>query len=292
MGDLKFRNRRRKRNEYLLDVKVRTEGRLRRRVQWLGAVLAAVAVVGLTGYGVVRGVKWVGAKLVFENRRFDVREIKVENDGGLTAAQIIQLCGARLGENIFSVDLGQLRRNLELIPMIRRVEVRRVLPVKLLIRINERVAVARLQAPGRELQENAFWIDRQGVVMKAVKLGSVTLQPKTSGTAPLLKGVALADVRVGCRAESEQVYDALELIERMAQSAAGGLVEVEQIDLSKPRQLVVTTRQKTVVKFDVEDFQQQLRRLSAILVWAQQRQKPVQMVDLTVSRGVPVAFAN
>jgi hypothetical protein len=154
------------------------------------------------------------------------------------------------------------------------------------------VAVARLRGPGRELQDSAFWIDRQGVVMKAVKLGSVTLEPQTPGPLPLLTGLTLADVRVGRAAESDQVYDALKLIDRLAQSAAGGLVEVETIDLSRPRQLLVTTRQKTVVKFDVENFQQQLRRLSAILVWAQQRRKPVQMVDLTVDRGVPVAFAN
>jgi cell division protein FtsQ len=289
---MKIRNRKKKRNKYLLDVKVRTEGQMRHRLRWLTAVLVAVAVVGMVSFGVTRGMKWVGAKLVFENPRFMVREVVVENDGGLTPPQIIQLAGARTGENVFSADLAQMRRNLELIPMIRRVEVRRVLPGKLVIRVNERMAVARVQGPGRELRDSAFWIDRQGVVMKAVKLGSVTLQPQTAGAAPLLTGVTLADVRVGRPAESEQVYDALNLIDRLAQSAAGTLVEIETIDLSRPRQLTVTTRQKTVVKFDVENFQQQLRRLSAILVWAQQRQKPVQMVDLTVDRGVPVAFAN
>lgn len=289
---MSFRNKRKKRNEYLLDVKVRTEGRMRGRARWLGAIVVALAVVGGVCFGVVRGLKWVGAKLVFENPRFMVREIVVENDGALTAPQVIQLAGARTGENIFSADLVQMRRNLELIPMIRRVEVRRMLPGKLMFRVNERTAVARLQGPGRELRDSMFWIDRQGVVMKPVKLGSVTLQPQTAGDAPMFTGVTLADVRVGRPAESEQVYDALKLLDRLAQSAAGGLVEIETIDISRPRQLLVTTRQKTVVKFDVENFQQQLRRLSAILVWSQQRRKPVQMVDLTVGRGVPVAFAN
>jgi cell division septal protein FtsQ len=289
---LKFKNRRRKRNEYLLDVKVRTEGRMSNRMRWLAAVLTAVTVVGLTSYGVVRAVKWTAGKLVFENPRFAVREIAVENDGGMTPAQVIQLAGARPGVNVFSVDLAQLRRNLELIPMVRAVDVRRVLPGKLVIHVNERIAVAKLQGPGRELRDSAFWIDRQGVVMKPVKVGDAILQPQTVGPVPLLTGVTLADVRVGRKAESDQVYDALELIDRLAQSAAGSLVEVEQVDLSRPRQLLVTTKQKTVVKFDVKNFQQQLRRLSTILVWAMQRQKPVQLVDLTVERGVPVAFAN
>jgi hypothetical protein len=61
--------------------------------------------------------------------------------------------------------------------------------------VNERMAVARLQGPGRELQDSAFWIDRQGVVMKSVKLGNETIQPQMVGTAPLLKGVMRRDHR-------------------------------------------------------------------------------------------------
>jgi cell division septal protein FtsQ len=79
-------------------------------------------------------------------------------------------------------------------------------------------------------------------------------------------------------------------LDKLDQAVAGSMLEVEQIDLSKPRELVMTTTQHTVVKVDVEDFPQQLRRLGAILRWAQQRQKSVQIVDLTVNRGVPVTF--
>jgi hypothetical protein len=109
---------------------------------------------------------------------------------------------------------------------------------------------------------------------------------------PTLTGVPFADLRVGRQVESEQIYRALELLDKLDQAVAGSLIEVEQIDLSKPRQLVLTTRQHTQVKLDVEDFPQQLRRLGVILRWAQQRQKAVQVVDLTVNRGVPVTFVN
>jgi hypothetical protein len=108
----------------------------------------------------------------------------------------------------------------------------------------------------------------------------------------MLTGVTLADVQIGRQVQSEQIYRALELLDKLDQAVAGSLLEVEQIDLSKPRQLVLTTQQHTVVKLDVEEFPQQLRRLGVILRWAQQRQKAVQMVDLTVNRGVPVTFVN
>jgi hypothetical protein len=129
--------------------------------------------------------------------------------------------------------------------------------------------------------------------MKPVRLADGTLvQPQTPRPVPMLTGVSLADVRIGRQVESEQIYRALELLDKLDQAVAGSLLEVEQIDLSKPRQLVMTTRQHTTVKLDVEEFPQQLRRLGVILRWAQQRQKSVQMVDLTVNRGVPVTFAN
>ena len=138
-----------------------------------------------------------------------------------------------------------------------------------------------------------FYIDRSGFVMKPMKLADGTLlQPQTPRSVPMLTGVSLADARVGKQVVSEQIYRALALLDRLDQAVAGSLLEIEQIDLSKPRELVMTTRQHTVVKVDVEEFPQQLRRLGVILRWAQQRQKTVQMVDLTVNRGVPVMFAN
>ena len=84
----------------------------------------------------------------------------------------------------------------------------------------------------------------------------------------------------------------MELLDKVQQAAAGSMMEIATVDISKPRQLTLTTKQNTQVKFDVANFQQQMRRLSAIMTWAAQRQKLVAAVDLTVARGVPVAFAN
>jgi cell division protein FtsQ len=290
---MKLGNRKKKRQQYLLDVKVQTQGRMRRRVRWLAAILTAAAIFTLTCYGMYRFVRFAAGKLVYENPRFAVAQIIVEDDGGLTAQQVIQFAGVRVGQNLLSMDLDQVQRNLEMIPLVRRVEVRRVLPQKLAIHVDERIAVARLRVPGRDAGDSVYLIDRSGVVMKPIRLSDGTiLQPQTPGQLPLLTGIPPTDVRVGRPLESEQVYRALALLDRMEQVAAGSMLEVDQIDLSRKQQLTLTTKQRTVVKFDVDDFPQQLRRLSAILSWAQQRQKLVQTVDLTVNRGVPVTFVN
>ena len=290
---MKLGNRKRRREQYLLDVKVQTQRRTGQRLRWLMAVLAALVVLVLTGYGLYRLVTFAGEKLVYENPRFAIAQIVVDNDGALTPQQVVTLAGVSVGQNLFSLDLDQVRRNLEMVPLIRRVEVRRVLPQRLVIRVNERIAMARLRVPAPELADATFLIDRSGVVMKPVRLDDGTvLQPQSPAPLPVLTGIKLSDVRVGRPAESEQIYRALELLDKLEQAAAGSMLEIESIDLSRARQLVLTTRQHTVVKFDVEDFQPQLRRLSAILAWAQKRQRLVQSVDLTVNRVVPVTFIN
>jgi len=288
---MKLGNRKKKRSEYLLDVKVQTRGRSLRRIRAATALVVGLSLIMLAGYGIRWLVRVTIHRLVYDNPRFAIRQIVVDDNGVLTPQRVVQFAGVQVGQNLLSVDLDQVRSNLEMLPLVRSVEVRRMLPDRLFIRVAERTAVARLRVASRELGDETFYIDRAGFVMKALKLGDGTrLQPQTPRPAPVLTGVTLADARVGRQVESEQIYRALELLDKLDQAVAGSMLEVEQIDLSKPRQLVLTTTQHTTVKVDVEDFPQQLRRLGAILRWAQQRQKSVQIVDLTVNRGVPVTF--
>jgi cell division protein FtsQ len=290
---MKLGNRRKKRPEYLLDVKVQTRGRALRRLRVMVVLLLGLGLLSLTGYGMYRLTKGTIDRFVYNNPRFAIRQVVVDNDGVLTPERIVQFAGVQVGQNLLSIDLDRVRGNLEMLPLVRAVEVRRMLPDRLFIRVNERVAVARLRVPTRELGDTIFYIDRSGFVMKPVKLADGTLlQPEMPRSVPILTGVSLADARVGKQVESEQIYRALALLDKLDQAVAGSLLEIEQIDLSKPRQLVMTTSQHTTVKVDVEEFPQQLRRLGVILRWAQQRQKQMQMVDLTVNRDVPVTFTN
>jgi cell division protein FtsQ len=290
---MKLGNRRKRRPEYLLDVKVQTRGRTLRRLRVVVAVFLALGTLSLTGFGTYRLANGMVNRFVYNNPQFAIRQMVVDDDGVMTPERIVQFAGVQVGQNLLSVDLDQVRSNLEMLPLVRAVEVRRILPDRLFIRVNERVAVARLRVPTRELGDTMFYIDRAGFVMKPMKLADGTLlQPEMPRGVPVLTGVSLADVRVGKQVGSEQIYRALALLDRLDQAVAGSLLEIEQIDLSKPRQLVMTTSQHTTVKVDVEEFPQQLRRLGVILRWAQQRQKQVQMVDLTVNRGVPVTFVN
>jgi cell division protein FtsQ len=290
---MRFGNTRKRHNQYLLDVKVHTDARNRARARWLSAWFTLVLTLSLSGYGLYRLVDYGLATQLFENPRFAIARIDIQTDGALTPQQVMRFAGVRVGQNIFTVNLRDAQRNLELIPQVQRVEIRRELPQRLVIRLNERIAVAHLQASSRQLSNAIFYVDRAGVVMKPIKLNDGTLiQPLMSRVLPVLTGAGLADVRVGRAVESEQVYRALALLDAIEQSGAGAALDIEQIDLSKTHHLTLTTRQRMAVRFDVRDFRLQLRRLNVILAWARQQHRTVASVDLTVNRGVPVTFAD
>ena len=225
-------------------------------------VLMILGALGLAAYGTCRGVKAAIDRLVYDNPRFAIHQVVVQDDGVLKPERVMEFAGVQVGQNLLSVDLDRVRSNLEMLPLVRAVEVRRILPDRLLIHIDERIAVAQLRVPTRELKDTAFYIDRAGVVMKPVRLSDGTLvAPQMPRPVPTLTGVALDDVRVGCPVQSDQIYCALELLDRLDQAVAGSWLDVEQVDLSKPRELIMTTRQHTIVKVDVENYPQQLRRL-------------------------------
>jgi cell division septal protein FtsQ len=290
-----MKNQRRLRNNYLLDVKVsRVAGSARwQRNARLGAAIAAATVVlFLTGYGVAQGLKFGARKIFFENPRFAIHKISVQSDGALGEAQLLQLARVRAGQNLFGVNIAELKRDLELVPLISQAEVRRVLPHTLEIRVSERVPAAQLAPPSAAIRDT-FWVDRSGVVFNALRLpDNSAANPVLPKRLPMIVGALMQDVRVGHAVESEQIRRALELIQAIESSTATTYIEVERIDVTRPRLLLVTTRNRATVAFDVDDLPQQVRRLVAILDWSMRRHRAVQTVDLTLGRNVPVTFLN
>ena len=286
-------NRRKHKHKYLLEVKVHRDGQTRHRLRVVGGVLAVILIVGLTGYGLYRGGQWAVNRLVFENQRYSIRQIVVQNDGVFDAESVTKFAGAKVGQNLLGFDIKQAQRNLEMLPLVRRAEVRRVLPDQLIIRVEERMPVAQLQVSNAVIPDAEFLIDRSGTVLKPLKLADGTvLRPQIRGVLPVLTGVSLADIQVGRKVTSEQVYRALELLEEFESSPVGSMTEPARVDLSHPRRLVMKTQDGALLEFDLEDYIAQLRRLGVILQWAQQRNRQVQTVDLTVARSVPVTFVN
>ena len=107
---IKLGNRRKRRPEYLLDVKVQTRGRALARLRVTVTILVVVGMLALTGYGSYRLVKAATDRLVYNNPRFAIHQIVVDDDGVLTPERVVQFAGVVVGQNLLSVDLDQVRR--------------------------------------------------------------------------------------------------------------------------------------------------------------------------------------
>src|ERR1043166_8510205 len=199
---MKLGNRRKRRPEYLLDVKVQTRGRALGRLRVVLAVGVSLGLLVALGCGAYWLVKATVNRFVYSNPRFTIHQIVVDDDGVLTPERVVRFAGVQVGQNLLSIDLDQVRGSLEMLPLVRAVEVRRMLPDRLFIRVAERVAMARLRAPSPGLGDATFYIDRAGFVMKPIKLPDGTLlQPQTPLPVPVRTGASPAHPRAGREVE-------------------------------------------------------------------------------------------
>jgi cell division protein FtsQ len=102
--------------------------------------IAAGALVGLAALAF----SIAGLAVLLRSEAFPVREVVVQGELQRTArAEIEDAVRGRIAGNFFAVSPGDVRRALEQLPWVRRVEVRRAWPDKLQVRLEEHVALAR-----------------------------------------------------------------------------------------------------------------------------------------------------
>jgi cell division protein FtsQ len=278
---------RQRRQQYLLDVKVRAHraAALRtQRVIFASCILVTVlAVVG----GVTFGTKSALDALFFKNPDYRVKTIEIVSDGNLTRETILRACNLNEGMNIFSVSLPQVRDNLGGLPQVEDSRVERILPDRLVIKVQERRPVAWVVPPETNLAsfhfENAYLIDRRGVLLK-----TKSLAPEYVGL-PAISGVKTSNYSPGQALDQDEVRAALDLI-RINSEILQTRFQIRSIDVSKGYCLVATDRQKASVTFNLDNLEWQLHRLALLLDYCEQNSKALQTANLMAERNVPVTF--
>lgn len=117
-------------------------------------LMVLVAVV--LGYAVIRLVE----QHLESSPSFAIEHIDIAGNQQLTAAQVIDAAGLKIGQNIFKLAPDEVQHRLEQLPWIEYVNVRRRLPGRYSIELRERRAVALLAA--REL----YLVSDEGIAFK------------------------------------------------------------------------------------------------------------------------------
>ncbi|MBV9008315.1 MAG: FtsQ-type POTRA domain-containing protein [Verrucomicrobia bacterium] len=281
-------NTRQRRQQHLLDVKVRsrkaTQHRNRRVLVFLSKVVLVVGVCA----GICAGVRFGLKRFFFDNPDYKLAMIDVRTDGTLQREQVLGAADLHEGENIFSINLSRVHEVLQQLPQVDEVQVLRKLPGEIDIRITERKPIAWItsekQISDPFQSDVAFLIDARGALMKEKKL-----LPEYLGL-PLITGCTSESLEPGKLVQSPEAKAALELLQLSAASFMQTRFQIREIDLSKGYCLLVTDKNHTCVTLGFDHLQQQIARLEQFLVYADDSKRDIETVNLLVQRNIPVTF--
>lgn len=281
--------------EHVLDVKLRSD-----QVKAARTRMAALALVGVfaTVFGLFvcwRSGEWALNRFVYENPAFAVQEIDVQTDGVIATDQLRRWMGVKPGQNLLALDLAKVKRDLEVVPMVRSASIERILPHALRVRVIEReplaqVTVARAQ-PNNSIAGVVFQLDAEGYAMPPLDPRQRSTPPsQPAEQLPIIAGLNSNEVQAGRRLDSPQVQAALQLIAAFDQSPMAGLAELKRVDVASADTLVVTTGQGSEVTFGLTELEQQLRRWRQVFDRGQQMNKAIASLDLAVTNNSPARW--
>ena len=283
-------NTRQRRQQHLLDVRVRSHKATRHRNRRVLVIVSKVLLGVALCTGAVFGVRFGAKRLFFENPDYRLSQIEVQTDGTLQREQILKAAGLEEGENIFKIDLGQVHDRLQQLAQVDEVEVVRKLPGEIDLRIVERKPIAWItsekQISDPFASEVAFLVDARGVLMKEKKL-----LPEYLGL-PLITGCTSESLEPGKTVESFEAKAALELLRLSMGSFMQTRFQIREIDISKGYCLLVSDKNHTRVTFGFDNLDTQLQRLEQFLVYADDSKRELATVNLLVQRNIPVTFGR
>jgi cell division septal protein FtsQ len=272
---------RQRRQQHLLDVKVRSRKAVQHRNRKFLVVFSKFALVIALIAGIYVGGRFAAKRFFIDNPDYKLSTIEVQTDGTLQREQILSVADLHEGENIFRVHLARVHDRLQELPQVDEVEVVRKLPAEIDIRIVERKPIADPFA-----SDAAFLVDARGVLMKEKKL-----LPEYLGL-PLILGCASESLEAGKTVQSPEAKSALELLRLSTRSFMQTRFQIREIDISKGYCLIVTDKNHSRVTFGFDSLDTQLQRLEQFLIYSDDAHRELATVNLLVQRNIPVTFAK
>lgn len=279
---------RQRRQQHLLDVKVRSRKAVAHRNRKVVVVFSKIALVLALIAAIYVGGRIAAKRFFLDNPDYKLTNIEVQTDGTLQREQILSVAELREGENIFRVNLARVHERLQDLPQVEEVELVRKLPAEIDIRVVERKPIAWIttekQIADPFASDAAFLVDGRGVLMKEKKL-----LPEYLGL-PLILGCQSESLEAGKIVESPEAKAALELLRLSTRSFMQTRFQVREIDVSKGYCLVVTDKNHSKVTFGFDNLDLQLQRLEQFLVYSDDAHREIATVNLLVQRNIPVTF--
>lgn len=175
-----------------------------RKVQQIkSAIFITIKLIlsGLLFFGIVTG-SYRGYRYIVSSPYFNISDISIVGNVNLKREDILSLSDIRVGQSIFSVETDSIYKQLKDNFWIKDVNVRKELPDKVSIKINERLPVAILKSNG------FYLIDDEGVVLTELMEGE-------GRELYMIVDTAALKYKAGDRISSEGVFRGIDIMKRM-----------------------------------------------------------------------------
>ncbi|MEO5754945.1 MAG: FtsQ-type POTRA domain-containing protein [Chthoniobacterales bacterium] len=288
-GNRRLSTTRQRRQQHLLDVKVRARRASHHRNRRILVAISKVALLVAICAGAYYGVRLGLSRFFFDNPDYRLSTITIRTDGTLQRDQVLKTAGLNEGLNIFSVNLAQVHDRLQQLAQVDEVQVERKMPNEVDINITERKPIAWITSEQTVANpfasDAAFLVDARGILMKEKKLLPEYL------ALPLITSCSSEALVPGRAVDSFEAKAALELLRLTTTSFMQTRFQIREVDLSKGYCLLVTDKNHTQVMFGFDHLDNQMQRLEQFLVYSDDSRRPIATVNLLVARNIPVTFA-
>jgi cell division protein FtsQ len=215
------------------------------------AVLLALPTLGtLTVLGLSA---WLGWRYAVAGDLLRVREVRFEGASRARPEELAELCPAKPGDHLLLVDADLVARAVARHPWVAGVEVERVLPPALVVRITERRAVALAELGG------LYLVDERGAVFKRAA-------PGDGLDLPVITGISRQDFLEDASEASPRLLAALALLRRWSEQKLDRRQPLSQVQLDPDYGTTVWAGEDGVeIRLGQGDLTEKLSRLERVL---------------------------
>lgn len=230
------------------------------------AALGSVVIASLV-FAAVYSYRWL-----LNSDYFDLKDIVVTGQKRVKREEIVDLSGARIGENILAMDLKGIAERIEKQPWIEVAAVRRVLPRGLSIEVQEREPFAILKT------DRLYYLDRGGRPFKELDKGD-------SAGYPVITGLSREEIENEELAR-DAVLKSFDFMESEAEEWPQEMA-ISEIMLSKTQGITVLSN-SIEVKIGFGDYKIKVGRLKRVLDDLRAKGRTARHIDLTYTGQVVV----
>jgi cell division protein FtsQ len=217
------------------------------------------------------GLYWMRDRL-YHSPRFDVAITEINGLQNISQNQVLVKISElqQPDRNLMRLDLDRLRRSLELIPWVKTVVVRRVLPDKLMIDIEEREPVAFAR-----VAQGTLLIDGEGILLEN------NPENLSQPDFPVILGMESGYVPEVLRRNRERIALYQQLMRSLNRGGAGLSRDLSEVHLQDPGNVSVILNGDTVLVYLGRDgFQEKFRRYLAASKELKKKYRNLDSVDL------------